>query len=265
MSRANVEFLRAGTDAFVSGDFEAAVGLLHPDVEWHGTVGGLDEGRILHGAEEVARNFIEYLEEWERLEMRAERYIDAGGDDVVIFFREVAKARASGIVMETETAVINTVRDGRLVRVRPFMDREQALREVGFSADTNAGVVRLAFSEFGRDLRESRFWAPDVHMINAAGWVIEADYHGREGIQRWFDELAEAFEDFDLELLTVRELDEERVVTTQRTLGRFRETGIPMDAEWASVLWVRDGMVARAEGHLSERRALRAAGVEPDG
>jgi ketosteroid isomerase-like protein len=196
--------------------------------------------------------------------MHAERYIDAGGDDVVIFFREVAKARASGIVMETETAAINTVRDGKLFRVRPFMDRDRALREAGLAPDSNATVVRLAFSEFGLDAAQIEYWHPEMEMINAAGWVIEAEYHGRAGVRRWWEDLSEAFDEFDLELLSVREVDDERVLTTQRFLGTFRETGIPFDAEWASIQTVRDGKVIRAEGYLSERRALRAAGLDPD-
>ena len=262
MSAEGVEFLRRGTEAFVSGDPESARELLHPDVEWHGTVGGLDEGRVFRGREEVVRNFAGYFEEGERLEMHAERYIDTGGEDVVIFFREVAKGRESGIVMETETAVINTVRDGRLVRVRPFLDRELALREAGLTPDSNENVVRLAFSELGTDLTESQYWDPEVEMVNAAGWVIEAAYHGPEGVMRWWEELDDAIADFRFGLLSVRELDDERVMTTQRTMGRFRETGIPFDVEWASIQWVRDGRIVRAEGHLSERRALRAAGLE---
>lgn len=265
MSREAVEFLRAGTAAFVSGDAEASIELLHPDVEWHGTVGGLDEGRVWRGREEVVRNFAEYREDWERLEMHAERFIDAGGDDVVVFYREVAKGRESGIVMETETATINTVRDGKLVRVRPFLDREQALREAGLAPDTNANVVRLAFSEFGGDLTESSYWDPDIVMVNAADWVIETTYRGHEGVMRWWEDLAEAFDDFDLDLLTVRELDDGRVLTTQRFVGRFRETGIPVpeDTAWGSIQTVRDGRVVHAQGYLTAARALRAAGLEP--
>ena len=63
--------------------------------------------------------------------MRAVEYIDAGGDEVVIFHHEVAKGRQSGIVVETDTATINTVRNGKLVKVRGYMDRAEALRVAG--------------------------------------------------------------------------------------------------------------------------------------
>lgn len=105
-------------------------------------------------------------------------------------------------------------------------------------------------------------WDPDIEMVNAAGWVIETTYRGREGVRRWWDDLDEAFADFGFELVDARELDEERVLTTQRMVGTFRATGIPVDAPWASILTVRDGRIVRAEGFLTERRALRAAGME---
>ena len=67
------------------------------------------------------------------MEMRAEKYIDAGGDEVVIFHHEVAKGRQSGIVVETDTATINTIRDGKLVKVRGYMDRAEALKVAGLA------------------------------------------------------------------------------------------------------------------------------------
>jgi ketosteroid isomerase-like protein len=131
VSRENVEVVRRASEAFFAGDVEAALELLDPHIEWHGTVGGFDEGSVFRGRDAVVAQFTQYLEEWERIEMTAERFIDAGADDVVVFFHEVAKGRESGIVVETDTGAINTVRDGRIVRVRPFMDRAAALRAAG--------------------------------------------------------------------------------------------------------------------------------------
>jgi ketosteroid isomerase-like protein len=67
------------------------------------------------------------------MEMRADKYVDAGDDEVVVFHHEVAKGRESGVVVETDTGTVDTVRDGRIVRVRSFMDRTQALEAAGLS------------------------------------------------------------------------------------------------------------------------------------
>ena len=69
------------------------------DIEWHATVGGIDEGRVYRGHAKVIEGFADYFGVWERLEMSVERYIDAGGDDVIVFHHEVAKGRASGVVV----------------------------------------------------------------------------------------------------------------------------------------------------------------------
>ena len=83
------------------GDAEAALDAIDPEVEWHATVGGIDEGRVYRGRQEVAQAFADYFAVWERIELRADDYIDAG-DEVVVFFHEVAKGRASGAVVETD-------------------------------------------------------------------------------------------------------------------------------------------------------------------
>jgi ketosteroid isomerase-like protein len=125
-------------------------------------------------------------------------------------------------------------------------------------SEDNVEVVRRAF---GRGRVELAAWDPDVEMINAKGWVIESTYHGHEGVLRWWEDLEEAFEDFRIELDDVIPVDAERVVTTQRFVGRFRATGIPLDGAWASVLRIRDGRIIRAEGHMSKARAMRAVGL----
>jgi ketosteroid isomerase-like protein len=125
----------------------------------------------------------------------------------------------------------------------------------------NLEIVRQGFEELRSGEYEGGVWDPGVEVVNAAGWVIETTYHGHSGLRLWWKDLAEAFGDFDLELEDVVEVDDERVLTTQRFVGHFRETEIPFDGPWASILWVRDGKIVRAEGYLSKHRAMRAAGL----
>ena len=76
---------------------------------------------------------IDHFEVWERIELRADDYIDAGDDEVVVFFHEVAMGRESGAVMETDGGTVNTVQDGKIARVRGYMERSQALEAAGLS------------------------------------------------------------------------------------------------------------------------------------
>jgi ketosteroid isomerase-like protein len=127
-------------------------------------------------------------------------------------------------------------------------------------AADNLEIARKAMAEHGGASFD--FWDPGVEVINAEGWVIETSYRGHEGLRRWWDDLAEAFGEFALEVQDVLELDGERVLTTQRFVGRFRTTDLPFDGPWASILTIRDGRVVRAQGYLTKRRAMRAAGLE---
>ncbi len=53
MSKENVKLVREAFEAFRGGDLEKAAQLVDPEVEFHGTVGGLQEGQIAHGQSEI--------------------------------------------------------------------------------------------------------------------------------------------------------------------------------------------------------------------
>jgi ketosteroid isomerase-like protein len=132
MSRENVEVVRHMCEAFLAGDLAAALDVLHADVTWHGTIGGIEEGRTAHGHDEVIEEFVESLRDWERHSLEAEDYLDAG-DRVVVLWHEVGRGKRSGVEVETRTAVVYTVRGNQVVEVQGYMDRRQALEAVGRS------------------------------------------------------------------------------------------------------------------------------------
>jgi ketosteroid isomerase-like protein len=121
-----------GFAATKRGDWEVALGpvFYDPDCEWHATVGGIDEGRVYRGHSEIVEAYEDYFETWERIELRPEEIIDTG-NQLVVLVHEVARGRESGITVETDTGTVSTLRDGRVVRVRSYMDRAQALEAAG--------------------------------------------------------------------------------------------------------------------------------------
>ncbi len=108
------------------GDFEAAAGLLDPDVSWQ----GLREGWVCHGREEVVDTF--------RWGLEQRREIDAleftrGGEHVVL------GARGPNVGPEEEHLgqIFNvfTLRDGRIVRIADYRGRSEALEAAGVAGD----------------------------------------------------------------------------------------------------------------------------------
>jgi ketosteroid isomerase-like protein len=101
----------------------------------------------------------------------------------------------------------------------------------------------------------------NVRLDNIDQPVIKGAYQGHDGLRRWWQDFAEAFEDLRFEVLDYTPLDAARVLTEQRAVGHFRETGIPMDFRWAGILSVRNGKVVHAAGYLSRQKALEAVAL----
>lgn len=133
MSEENLELARAAYFALVGDQWDVAANLLAPEVELHGTVGGLDEGTVARGVEEVRQRFQqEEPEAWDQIRYRPEKFISAQ-DRVVVLQRESRRGRGSGVEVENHTAAIFELRDGRVVRIQGFMDQGEALEAVGLS------------------------------------------------------------------------------------------------------------------------------------
>jgi ketosteroid isomerase-like protein len=146
MSRENVEIVRDAfeviygsasklteTGASIRQDSKPATELIDPSVEMHGTVGGLWEGRVARGLPEIAKSFeAEDLEVWEERRLDPQRFLPFN-DLVVVLMHEYRRGKGSGIEVETDTAVVFTVREGRVIRVQAYMDQAEALEVAGLS------------------------------------------------------------------------------------------------------------------------------------
>ncbi len=134
MSQENVAVVRDAFEAFAEQAWERMAQLTDAEVELHGTVGGLEEGRTAHGLTEIIEVFdADDLEEWEERRLEPEEFIDAG-DNVVVLMHEYRRGRGSGVEVESDTAVVFAVRDGRVVRIQGYMNQSEALKAAGLSA-----------------------------------------------------------------------------------------------------------------------------------
>jgi hypothetical protein len=124
-------------------------------------------------------------------------------------------------------------------------------------------AVRLWIEELERGNPAPELCGEEMLMNNSAGFPINGSYSGREGVEAWWNDLAEVFEDdLHFELMELHRLDDERVLTTQRLKGTFRLTGIDFDVAWGAIITARDGQIVRADGYDTPKLAKRAAGLE---
>src|SRR5215207_4559620 len=120
MSAENVEVVRRVVDAIRDRRWEEATRQLGPDIELHGTAGGLTEGSVWRGPEQIRDFFEQDAEAWDERRLEAEQFIDAD-DCVVVLLHEFRRGKGSGVETETDTAMVYEVRDGRVVRIQGYM------------------------------------------------------------------------------------------------------------------------------------------------
>ena len=96
-------------------------------------------------------------------------------------------------------------------------------------------------------------WSPS--MVAIEGTI----FRGREGIERYFESLTNAWEKFHIHRHRFHTA-ERVVVMLGRLEGRGVGSGVPVDASLGMVFDFRGGMIARIRGFLDHAEALRAAG-----
>ena len=133
MSEENVALVKDFAAAAQSGDWGRVANLVDPELEGHGTVGGLDEGRVFKGLPALVHALeIEDAEAWEERRIEPTDFVD-GGDAIVILIHEFRRGKGSGVELETDTAVVATIRDGLIARIAGYMDQSVALEAAGIS------------------------------------------------------------------------------------------------------------------------------------
>lgn len=100
----------------------------------------------------------------------------------------------------------------------------------------------------------------DFELKNATTAVTDATYHGYDGALQWRSDLFDVVEKGRYEVDEILATGPDWVAFANRIVGRGRLSGAPVELRWSSVLWFREGRIARAEGYNSRHAALDAVG-----
>ena len=126
----NVEAVRRGYEAFNRGDIEASLASLHPEIEWHTYIVPGPGGGTYHGYDGVRELWSDARRIFGEFRNVPEDLFE-GGDHVVAFVRVEGVGTKSGIAVQARIAHVHTFREGKVVRVESFEDRDEALRVAG--------------------------------------------------------------------------------------------------------------------------------------
>jgi ketosteroid isomerase-like protein len=82
------------------------------------------------GGEGVLEGWRDWLSPWASYRLETEDFLDAG-DEVVVLVRVRARTVHDGVEIEHAPAAVWTFEGGKVVRIRFFLEREEALKAAG--------------------------------------------------------------------------------------------------------------------------------------
>ncbi len=127
MSDSNVESIKLLTEAFNLRDLDAFSELATADVEWLPVFAARVEGEAFRGRSGIEAFLAEVAETWEEFRPVPEQYEDLG-DRVLAVGRLETRGRGSGVPVRSPWGGIFDFRDGKVCRIRTFLDHEEATR-----------------------------------------------------------------------------------------------------------------------------------------
>lgn len=142
MSQDNLEIVRLLVQGFDAG---AASGEVGTAFDLGVDAGAVDADAELIPARELAGDasyrgrdgFVEFMRIWaedfDDWSIQLERAIDAGDDIVVAYLRQAGSGKASGVAVELVHGAVFELQDGRMTRVRLYLDPAEALEAAELS------------------------------------------------------------------------------------------------------------------------------------
>jgi ketosteroid isomerase-like protein len=126
--RDNTAIARNVTDAFNRGDLDAWLAHFDSEIEWYAAADEPEPGPF-RGHDGLRKMVARWTEIFPDLRAEVEEYIDAG-EYVIAAVRFRAHAAASDADVVVEEVIVNKYRDGRVVEVREYRTREEALEAI---------------------------------------------------------------------------------------------------------------------------------------
>lgn len=127
----NLEKVQELYARFSTRDFSPGE-LIADDFELHDP--DLPGGGTFHGPEGLREYLSSYEEAWREYTVEVEAHWEVG-DRVLVFLHQRGVGRDSGLEFDQRDAHVWTFREGRAVRWRTYLDRDEAMRSVGLEPD----------------------------------------------------------------------------------------------------------------------------------
>jgi ketosteroid isomerase-like protein len=127
-------------------------------------------------------------------------------------------------------------------------------------ATDNVEIVRRGFDAFQRGDLEAMdaVTTPELISHRAPPQPDPGTWHGRDGLLEMFATWIEGFDNFQMEAVEWRELDDTRVLGQLHQTAVGRESRVPIEADFWLVYTLADERIIRVAVYPSEQAALEA-------
>jgi ketosteroid isomerase-like protein len=132
MSRENVDIVRQSFEAANRNDAEAMAALCDPEVEFVSFLSAV-EYATYRGKDGWQTYFRRMSETWEEWQFEDLEVYPADNEHLASVFRVIGTGKGSGARTALRVGVAYTFRDGRIWRMRSYLDPREALEAVGLS------------------------------------------------------------------------------------------------------------------------------------
>jgi ketosteroid isomerase-like protein len=233
-----------------------------PEIEWTPVVVGGLEGKTYRGYDGMRRYYADREEAFGsgRIEVLS---CDAVADDVlVVEILSSGVGRGSGVPMEHTLWSVSWLRDGRVYRQQVFTSRAQALEA---ARSRNEALVRRLVALHNQDPERvlaslEEYFDPEVVWTPVTVGGLEAGtYHGYDGMRRYYADRGDAFGQGQVQLLGCETVGDDVLVAHVVDLGVGRSSGVALEQELWSAVWLRDERVLRWQAFRSRAEAMEAA------
>ena len=134
MSQENVELTRRATDAYNRRDVEAMLEQLDPEVEWHSALSILLSGkRTVYRGHRGVREWFRELDQVVERSISSTRTSAIWGTGSSPSATSARAGEAAGSRRRSLVATVSDVKNGKVVRVRSYLDLDEALDAAGLS------------------------------------------------------------------------------------------------------------------------------------
>jgi uncharacterized protein len=134
MPQDNLELVRKAQEAFNRRDLGTLAKLTHDELEFVSVLTAVDAGGGSHHGKEAWESYFARMDDsWEDWHIEDFRAFDAGDNRVASVFRLVGTGKSSGARVDRAIGLAYQLRDGKLWRMRSYLDPNEALEAVGLS------------------------------------------------------------------------------------------------------------------------------------